>query len=223
MRLKPYEQRWGPSIGRFQFITQDLPDFSHVQQVQAACAAGVKWIQLRVKNQPTEEWLKIATEAQKVCRKHGATYIINDNVSIAKIIKADGIHLGKTDMHPAQARAILGRKALIGGTANTFEDIQRLAEFRVDYIGLGPLRFTPTKSNLSPELGIEGYHQIMTQVKGEGIWIPIVAIGGVVLSDLLVLPQTQVHGIAVTSAITQSEDPAATLAQWVKVMQKASF
>ena len=115
--------------------------------------------------------------------ENATTFILNDRVELAALIGADGVHLGKNDMSPMEARSILGPQAIIGGTANTFDDILRLIDESVDYIGLGPFRFTSTKKNLSPVLGIEGYAHIFQLCKEHNINIPIVAIGGLDKSD----------------------------------------
>ena len=93
----------------------------------------------------------------KICRKYNATLILNDHVHLVKEIGANGVHLGKSDMSPVKARELLGSNYIIGGTANNMEDIRQLHKSGVDYIGLGPFRFTRTKKNLAPILGIEGY------------------------------------------------------------------
>jgi thiamine-phosphate pyrophosphorylase len=120
-------------------------------------------------------------------------------------VNATGVHLGKTDMPPAEARRILGDGFIIGGTANTFEDIRRLTDEGVDYIGLGPFRFTATKKNLSPILGLEGYKDILSRCRAAGIALPVLAIGGITVDDIPALMQTGVSGIAVSSAIRQAE------------------
>ncbi len=100
-----------------------------------------------MKNKSYEEWLQIAKEVKSVCDKYQTILIINDNAEIAKEIDADGVHLGKNDMSVAEARAILGKDKIIGGTANTVEDIEYLQSAGVDYIGLGPYKFTETKKS----------------------------------------------------------------------------
>ena len=195
-------------IARLHFITQTLPDRTHSEQAALACAGGVRWVQLRVKNTLTPEWREIALDTQEICASFGATFVVNDNVHLAREINAHGVHLGKEDMPPQEARTIAGEKFIIGGTANTFEDIQLLAEAGVDYIGLGPFRFTTTKENISPVLGIEGYTTILQQCRDAGIHIPIIAIGGIVHSDVRRLMETGIHGIAVSSAIGKAADPA---------------
>ncbi len=192
------------NISHLQFITQDIEGIGHSELALTACSAGIDWIQLRVKNRSYNEWLDIALKTEMICRKYHARFIVNDNVVIAKAVKADGVHLGKSDMSPREARQELGSKAIIGGTANSFEDIEELNDAGIDYIGLGPFRFTATKENLSPVLGIEGYKNIIDQCKKNGITIPIIAIGGIKIEDVKPLAETGVYGIAVASAISTS-------------------
>jgi thiamine-phosphate pyrophosphorylase len=204
-------------ISPLHYITQDLPGKSHPELVRNACMAGVVWVQLRIKNKPYDEWLNIAEQVVSVCRNYNVRLIINDNVSIAGAIKADGVHLGKTDMSPLDARKKLGDNVIIGGTANTFEDIKILASAGVDYIGLGPYRFTTTKENLSPLLGLERYKSITEQCRKNGITIPIIAIGGIKIEDVNLLMESGVYGIAVSSAINKST----TITETVKQFQKS--
>lgn len=207
-------------ISNLHFITHDVDQCSHVELTELVCQGGVDWVQVRVKDTPEEKYESIVIEVKEVCDKHGAKLIVNDNVDIAKRINADGVHIGKNDIHPAKAREILGEDFIIGGTANTFEDIQRLAEAKVDYIGLGPFRFTSTKKNLSPTLGIEGYQDIISKCKENGINIPIIAIGGLLIEDIDDLSTTGVHGIAIASAITSSEDISAKAEEFLNKLNK---
>ncbi len=190
-------------VSRFHYITQDLENFSHSQLAEFACKGGADWVQLRVKNKLYDEWKKIAVETKKVCQKYSAKLIVNDNVLIAKEISADGVHLGKEDIGIREARKILGDNFIIGGTANTMEDVRLLMRNGVDYIGIGPYCFTKTKKNLNPVLGLEGIRKIAEQF---GNKIPIIAIGGIKLEDVESLMQTGIHGVAVSSAINFAED-----------------
>lgn len=194
-------------ISKLHFITQHLPELTHAQQAELACKGGADWVQVRVKNTAINEWEKIAKETLNVCHRCNSKLIVNDNVEIAKNINADGLHLGKTDTDPVLAREIVGDKMIIGGTANTWEDIQRLHKARVDYIGLGPFRFTTTKDNLSPILGLEGYKEIIKKCRLEGINIPIIAIGGIELNDIQSILNVGIHGIAVSSLIIKNNQP----------------
>lgn len=207
-------------IARLQYITQTLPNHSHAELAAQACAGGVRWVQLRVKQADPAMWYTAARETQRVCQMYGATFILNDNVEMACELGADGVHLGKQDMPAQQARTVLGNNAIIGGTANTFGDILALADARVDYIGLGPFRFTTTKEKLSPILGIEGYAALLQQCREHGIGIPIVAIGGILYSDVTTLLQTGIYGVAVSSAIGTAERPAHAAEQFFHELER---
>ena len=115
------------TISNFHYITQDIDELSHVELIELACDAGIDWIQLRVKSKTDAVCKQIALEAKTICAKYGAALIINDNVELAMEIDADGVHLGKEDMSPLEAREILGDDFLIGGTANTIDDIKKLS------------------------------------------------------------------------------------------------
>ncbi|HNF48371.1 MAG TPA: thiamine phosphate synthase [Chitinophagales bacterium] len=193
-------------ISRFHYLTQDILGYLHVEQVRLACENGVDWIQLRVKNKQRDEVIQIAKEAIAICKQHKVTLIINDHVEICKAVDADGVHLGKTDMPVKEARMFLGKDKIIGGTANTIEDIIRLYDDGVDYAGLGPFRFTRTKQNLSPVLGVEGYEKILTEMRNKYIQTPVIAIGGIRIDDVGMLMKSGIHGIAVSSAVHYVED-----------------
>ena len=192
-------------VSRFHYITQDVSGFSHPELAMFACCGGAEWVQLRIKNKSFKEWLSIAKETQSVCKKYGAKLIINDHVGIAKEIEADGVHLGNEDMAPEEARKILGNNSIIGGSANTIEDIKRHAENGCDYVGIGPYRHTLTKEKLNPVLGLEGIKKIMEQRIHKNISIPVIAIGGIRLENVKSLMKTGVRGIAVSSAINLSD------------------
>ena len=190
-----------------QFITHYTERYTYLDSVRIALEGGCRWIQLRMKEASPKDILPIAKEAMSLCRKYDATFIIDDFVELAKQIGADGVHLGKNDMPIAKARKILGKDFIIGGTANTFEDILMLHNVGADYIGCGPFRFTTTKKNLSPILGLEGYQQIISQMKAHNISLPLIAIGGITKEDIPSLMQTGISGIALSGSILRSENP----------------
>ncbi len=192
------------NISRLQYISQETDEKSHEELVEEACLAGVSWVQLRMKNKSYEEALRIAKAVKAICALYKATFIINDYVAIVKEIGADGVHLGKLDMDPVSARQILGDSCIIGGTANTLEDIQTLHQAKVNYIGFGPLRFTSTKENLSPVLGMKGYASVLRECRAAALDLPIIAIGGVVQEDLKELMETGLHGVAISSFINKA-------------------
>ncbi|WP_442590572.1 thiamine phosphate synthase [Pedobacter sp. AW31-3R] len=188
-------------IDRLHYISRSAEDGSHLTSIERVLHGGASWVQLRIKEQPEAEVLRIAKQAVDLCQQYKAKLIINDYPKIALQSGAYGVHLGLDDMPIPEARALLGKAKCIGGTANTFNDILRRAEEGADYIGLGPYRFTQTKKNLSPILGIAGYQEIMEQMKQAGITIPVIAIGGIEPEDLPLLLDTGIHGVAVSGAL----------------------
>ncbi len=206
------------SISSLHYITQTTAHTTHAQLAALACQGGVRWVQFRVKNVGFEEWKKQALLVKEECQKYGAKLLINDNVKVAEEIGADGVHLGKQDITPDKARNILGPHAIIGGTANTYEDILRLAQWNVDYIGLGPFRFTTTKQNLSPTLGIEGYHHLLQSMKAQHIDIPLIAIGGITINDVADLLAVGVHGVAISGAISNAQNISETASEFVSLL-----
>lgn len=210
-------------ISRLHYISQETAEISHLQTIEEACQAGCDWVQLRVKNRTYEEYEAVAREAMEVCNHYRAKLIVNDNVSIAQKVGSHGVHLGKLDMPVEKARQILGNDFIIGGTANTFEDIVRLFQNKVDYIGLGPCRFTTTKQNLSPILGLQGYYSLLQQCDGCDIHIPIIAIGGITLQDVRFLRQTGIHGVAVSGAITHTENKSEVVKDFLNELNHAKI
>lgn len=200
-------------IHPLQYISQAPRTGTHLDAIEAVLQAGGKWIQLRIKNQPETEILPFAKAAQALCESYGAKLIINDFPQLAKAVGSYGVHLGLQDMPILEARKIMAPEQIIGGTANTFEHIlQRVAE-GAHYIGLGPFRFTRTKENLSPIVGLEGYHKLMEKVRKAGINTPIIAIGGIEAEDIPSILETGIYGIAVSAALTNQIQTSAVLAE----------
>lgn len=194
------------TIAKLHFITIDHPELSHADQAIRAYRAGCKWVQLRMKEVSVERIREEALKILPVANAHDAVLLINDNPEIVLQTGAHGVHLGKNDMCPIKAREILGENYIIGGTANTYADILSLIERGVDYVGVGPFRFTTTKKNLSPIVGLSGYHQMMNKLKDSRHQIPVIAIGGIVESDITDIKKTGIHGIALASAIVAGNE-----------------
>jgi len=189
------------------FITHQTDKYNYLQSIEMALSGGCRQIQLRMKDSSIEDIQNVGIEAKKMCSNYNADLYIDDHVEICKQLQLAGVHLGKSDMLPSKAREILGDNFIIGGTANTFEDIQRLKNEGVDYIGLGPFKFTNTKKKLSPILGLSGYQTIIKQCKQHNIYLPIIAIGGITIEDIPSLQNVGVSGIALSSTILNSENP----------------
>ncbi|MTK54053.1 thiamine phosphate synthase [Paludibacter sp.] len=192
-------------IGKLQFITVAHENLSHSEQAIRAIRSGCRWVQLRMKETNDDTIIAEAKRILPVAEAHNAVLIINDRADIALKCRAHGVHLGKSDVTVTEARKILGKGKIIGATANTLDDIKSLAIQQPYYIGLGPFRFTTTKKNLSPILGMEGYRTILSAMKSLDIRIPVVAIGGIVADDVADILSTGVHGIALAGAIVANE------------------
>lgn len=203
-----------------QFISHQNARFSYLDGIKLALEGGCRWVQLRMKDAPDDEIISTAKEVKKLCVEFQATFIVDDHVSLVKIIGADGVHLGKNDMPVDTARRILGKECIIGATANTFEDVENAYNKGADYIGCGPFRFTTTKKNLSPVLGLEGYSEIVKQMKQSGINIPVVAIGGILKEDIPQIMQTGISGIALSGAVLNAQDPVSEMKTILKILKK---
>lgn len=195
------------------YISQGHTPDQHLDHIKKMVDAGVDWVQLRLKNTSKKELLQTAFNAKEYCQSHQVKLIINDEPEVAKAVNAAGVHLGKTDQDPMLARAILHPEMIIGGTANTWEDCQVLIEKKVDYIGLGPLRFTTTKKNLSPILGKASYRAIVKKMQQQSNPIPIIAIGGIKLDDIAALRSCGVSGVALSSFLHRQKSPKQTIQQ----------
>lgn len=191
-----------------QFITHQTPRYSYVEGAIEALNGGCKWIQLRMKEAAYDEICNAIEQLKPLCKEKGAILILDDYAELAAKLDIDGVHLGKNDMPPQEARNLIGEKYIIGGTANTIDDIKNLVAQGVDYIGLGPFRHTDTKKNLSPILGLDGYKNILSQCNEAGITTPIVAIGGIEPEDIPALMKTDISGIALSGTILRADHPA---------------
>lgn len=202
-----------------QFITHRTERYDYLDSVRIALTGGCRWVQLRMKGMTDEEVRPVAIEAQKMCRDAGATFIVDDRVELVGELGIDGVHLGKNDMPIGEARKVLGERAIIGGTANTLEDVVAHYEATANYIGCGPFRFTTTKEKLSPLLGLEGYRRIVKGMKERGINLPIVAIGGIKAEDVAEIMRTGVTGIALSGAILQAADPIEEMKRIINIIE----
>ena len=193
---------------KLQFITHFTGKYTYVDSARIALEGGCRWIQLRMKDVDDALFETTAVVVQRMCKEYGATFIINDNVALAKKIGADGVHLGKNDMPVAEARKMLGERFIVGGTVNSYEDVLfHMQGAAPDYFGCGPFRYTSTKKNLAPVLGENGYVDIVRKMRDGNIDIPLVAIGGICKEDIPHLLECGVDGIALSGSILNADDP----------------
>ncbi len=191
---------------RIQFITTETESQSHFDIARKACEAGVKWIQYRNKNASPKKMWEEVLRLKTLCKKFKSTLIINDNPNLAFEAVADGVHLGKEDVTVKEARNLIGNKFIIGASCHNIDDIIQAQSDGANYVGLGPFRFTSTKSNLNPLLGINGFEKIMSDYAKRKLTIPVYAIGGVTVDNVDLLLSMGVYGVAISSAITSSSD-----------------
>jgi thiamine-phosphate pyrophosphorylase len=192
-------------LHKLHYISQGATPNEHIKNIESVLNAGIKLVQLRLKNILEEMYIDLGSKVKELCSNHQAVFIINDNVNVARSCNADAVHLGLNDMSVLEARELFPNK-IIGGTANTFDHIKQRCNENVEYIGLGPFRFTSTKEKLSPILGIEGYQTIIQKMRKENLSTPIYAIGGIELKDIESIINTGVYGIAVSGLLTHSNN-----------------
>lgn len=204
---------------RLYYLTQDLPGRSHSEQVRIALDAGARWIQIRAKRMHDNELCRVAEEAVGLAHGTPSRILVNDRVEVALRSGAHGVHLGLEDLPVVEARLILGDRAVIGATAHTLQEAITQAEAGADYLGVGPFRWTDTKTNLRPVLGPEGLRDLMNEIRKAGIELPVFAIGGIRPDDIKPILDAGADGAAVSSAINRANDPQATWNAFKDVFQ----
>ena len=170
--------------------------------VEASVRGGVTLVQLREKALDTKSFMAEARLLKRRLAPYGVPLIINDRVDVAMAAGADGIHLGQSDMPPADARRLLGPDAIIGLSLETVEDAGQLQEIPVDYVAASPVFSTPTKTDTALPLGLEGVRAIRRATS-----LPLVAIGGIHAGNLRDVLAAGADGAAVVSAILGAEHP----------------
>lgn len=170
--------------------------------VSAAVNAGVCCVQLREKEIVTREFLDIAKRLKALMAPHDVPLVINDRIDIAIAADADGIHIGQSDMPYELARQMLKPDAIIGLSVETWEDVEAAQKLDVDYIGVSPVFPTPTKTDTKKPWGLEGLSRIKSYSKH-----PLVAIGGINLTNIKAVLEAGADSVAVVSAICGADDP----------------
>lgn len=204
-------------ISRFHYLTQDLPHRSHAEQTQIACEAGANWIQYRCLSKTDEEMIPEIHHVASICDDWGATLILTDHYHLLDKVDAQGVHLEDMQADFAAIREIITDEKTLGASANSFEDILRIAlSGVVDYVGCGPFSLTETKPNDYSLLGVEGYRQITAQMSEARFNLPLLAVGGINIADVDALLETGIYGIAVSAVVNQAVDPGEAFRQIYK-------
>ena len=170
--------------------------------VTAAVYGGATVVQLREKDCSTREFIEQALAIKKFLKDQSVPLIINDRVDVAQAVKADGVHLGQTDMPLGMAKKILGDSMIIGISAESLQDAIEAEKGGADYLGVSPIYATPTKTDTAPPLGLEGLREIRKAVK-----IPLVGIGGLNCDNAAEVIRNGADGVAVVSAVVAADDP----------------
>jgi thiamine-phosphate pyrophosphorylase len=181
--------------------------------VSAAVRGGVTCVQLREKHCSTREFIREARSLQPLLHRHKIPLIINDRLDVALAIGADGLHLGQSDMHIADARRLVGKKMIIGISAETLDDAIGAEQQGADYIGISPVFTTDTKTDTAAPLGLEGIRRIR-----RAVGIPLVGIGGINMNNVREILSAGADGVAVVSAIVSADCPETAAADLKKLV-----
>ncbi len=183
-----------------------------------AIKAGISCVQLREKDTSTRLFLKKALGLKSILKRAKIPLIINDRVDIALAAKADGVHLGQSDMPYEYARRLMGPGAVIGLSVEIWEDVQKAQDLDVDYLGISPVFSTPTKTDTKTPWGLEGLEKIRNYSCH-----PLVAIGGLDASNAQKVIKAGANAIAVVSAICSANDSFYATKQLVSIFEQTQF
>lgn len=168
--------------------------------VEQSIRGGVTFVQLREKHLNKEALIEEALVIKAVCKKYNVPFVINDDVEIAKAVDADGVHIGQKDSEISYARQMLGESKIIGVTARTIEQAVSAEQNGANYLGVGAVFGSATKSDAVPLK-----HSKLRKI-AEIVKIPVVAIGGINSTNILQLSDCSVAGVAVISGIFAADD-----------------
>ena len=181
--------------------------------IEEALKGGVTMLQLREKNASGKEFLEKAIKLRELTKKYNVKFIINDRVDIAMLCDADGVHVGQSDIPANKVRELIGEDKIVGVSARTVEEALRAKENVADYLGVGAMFNTRTKLD-AKSVSIEKLKEIQEVVK-----LPVVAIGGLSLSNIDKLKECNVDGYAVVSAILGALNIKLECEKWIEKIQ----
>jgi thiamine-phosphate pyrophosphorylase len=204
-------------ISKFHYLSQDLTQRKHIEQVEIACQAGANWIQYRCLSKNDEALIQEIHAIASICDDWGATLILTNHYHLLHQVDAQGVHIEDMNADFMAIRHAISDEKTLGASANTIEDIQRIyASGVVDYIGCGPFAFTKTKVNDYPILGLSGYQEMVQKMQELEIDIPLIAVGGISLEDTEALVNTGIYGIAVSATVNLAENPGSMIKDFHK-------
>ncbi len=194
-------------IGKFHYLTQDLPNFSHLQQATMACQGGANWIQYRCFSKTDIKMLEELHQIASICDEWGTTLIVTQHYHLIKEADIQGVHIEDMAADLVNIRNYIGDDKTLGASANNLQQIISHQKNGADYIGCGPFAFTNTKANTEELWGLKGYKNAIDELQNLGVEIPLIAAGGIGLKDVEQLLQTGIYGVAVSAAINKALDP----------------
>lgn len=192
------------AVGRLHVLTDTrLQDrYGHEELARLAIEGGADTIQFREKRASTRELIETARALNMICRRARVPLIVNDRIDVALAADAAGVHLGQSNFPISLARQILGPDRIIGGSAATIEQATEVMWAGVDYVGFGAVFTTASKEDTSAPVGLDRLREVAAALE-----IPVIAIGGVGLSQVSDVLGTEAHGIAVIRAVSLAQDP----------------
>lgn len=209
-----------PAVPRLHVITDEVlqSQYTHPELTRIVVEAGADGVQFREKR-PKDLATLVATVAdmRTICSEKSATLIVNDFVDVAISAGINAIHLGRTDEPIADARRRVGKEVLIGGTANSLAEAKRVSMEDVDYLGVGPVFGTSSKTSPAPRLGLSGLEEICHSVD-----VPVIAIGNIQSENVKECLRVGAYGVAVISAIVCSNDVASATKRFMDEIHKIS-
>lgn len=189
-------------IGPVCVITDAEAPLPILEQVEAAARGGADLVQLRHKRLDDGAFAELARAAMTCIAPLGARLIVNDRIAVARAVGAHGLHIGQSDGSPRAARALIGPEMLLGLSIETPEQVHDVPQAGVDYLGVGPIRATPSKPDHAPPMGFAGLAAVTAATP-----LPCLAIGGLEAGDIEALRTAGAAGLAVVSAVIRSCDP----------------
>jgi len=193
-------------IEKLHYITHDIPHLTHIEQAQNACEAGAKWVQYRCLSQVDHELLNDINSIAEICDDWGTTLIVTNHIHLNGKADIQGFHIEDMNADFTALRKLVGNDITLGGSANTPENLIRIAEEGADYAGLGPYASSETKPNNYPLITVEKYKSIIGVLSDLEIKMPVLAVGGIKIYDVNALMQSGIYGVAVSGAINFADD-----------------
>ncbi|KQS40920.1 thiamine phosphate synthase [Pedobacter sp. Leaf194] len=193
-------------IEKLHYITHDIPHLTHIEQAQNACEAGAKWVQYRCLSKVDHELLNDINSIAEICDDWGTTLIVTNHIHLNGKADIQGFHIEDMNADFTALRKLVGNDITLGGSANTPENLIRIAKEGADYAGLGPYASSETKPNNYPLITVEKYKSIIGVLSDLEIKMPVLAVGGIKIYDVNALMQSGIYGVAVSGAINFADD-----------------